>query len=102
MSSLFPSQFADTHAPPRRAREPMVPATFLRGLARRLGLAGRRDAVQAPAERRQGWEGDTQAMLAAGARLVARARRDDEPLSMAVFDVSDNGLRLVHWREQHR
>lgn len=88
MSSLFPSQFADTHAPPRRAREPMVPATFLRGLARRLGLAGRRGAVQ-PADRRKGWEGDTQAMLAAGARLVARARRDDEPLSMAVFDVSD-------------
>lgn len=89
MSSLFPSQFADTQAPSRRARDSTVPAPFFREVARWLGLARRRGADPAPPDQRKGWESHTQAMLAAGARLVTRARRDDEPLSIAVFDISD-------------
>ena len=92
MSSVFDSrlQFSPSLASaPAPARRP----NFLRSLATRLGFAhattrpkARRATAPAPG---QAPAHNMTAMLAAGETLLARARRDKLPLSIAVFDLHD-------------
>jgi len=89
MSSIFPSQFADTRAPTRSSRNKPARPNLLREVVRWLGLDRKGQPARAAAPQRKGWEQDTQAMLDRGARMVARARRDNQSLSIAVFDLND-------------
>lgn len=87
MSSVFDSQFNNT----RRASRPAPNTTsrnLFRAIARWFGLAPARRPVATPVQRK-GWDHQRDAMLAAGERMLARARRDNQPLSVAVFDLSD-------------
>lgn len=88
MSSVFNSAFPSSFAPSGQRRRAQPPSLFRR-LARWLGLAPERTVrATAPALRRN-WDQQKLAMLAAGDKMLARARSDDQPLSMAVFDLAD-------------
>lgn len=92
MSVVFnsPDQFAsrNSRSPKRAAQRRPNP---LRTIAGWLGLFTNRSAadtvVTAPVHK--DWKLEQDAMLAAGERMLQRARRDNQLLSIAVFDLSD-------------
>ena len=97
MSSVFDSRLQF----PRSLAAASVPKRhkLLQSLATRLGFASAsanthdrttaRAVAAAATPPRQGWSHNMAAMLAAGETMVARARRDKLPLSIAVFDLND-------------
>jgi GGDEF domain-containing protein len=87
MSSLFPSRFTDARAPSRPRRTAPVRPNFLRKLSSWFGRATQRATTPAP--QRKGWDDQAQAMLDAASRLATRTRRDNQPLSIVVFDLKD-------------
>lgn len=89
MSSVFNSPFANTGAPATSRRGAPVRSTLLHDVACWLGLARKRRAGAHAPVQRKGWDDARQAMLAAGAQMLARARRDNQSLTIAVFDLSD-------------
>jgi GGDEF domain-containing protein len=89
MSSIFPSQFADAGAPSRPRRTAPRDAGFLRKVSSWFGRATQRTTTPAAAPHRKDWDDQAQAMLAAASRLATRTRRDNQPLSIVVFDLKD-------------
>ena len=88
MSSVFNSAFASSFTPSGPHRRAQPPSRFRR-LARWLGLAPEKTVrAKAPAQRRD-WDQQKLEMLVAGDKLLARARTDNQPLSLAVFDLAD-------------
>lgn len=89
MSSIFPAQFADTRASSRPRRTAPLRPDFLRKLSSWFGRATQRSKVPAAAPQRKGWDDQAEAMLHAASRLATRTRRDNQPLSIVVFDLKD-------------
>lgn len=92
MSSVFDSAFASTRAPfaPPSSRRAAPPQPLLHTLAAWLGLARSDQRFRtAPAVPRKRWEQNQQAMLNAGNKMLARSRSENQPLSVAVFDLDD-------------
>jgi GGDEF domain-containing protein len=89
MSSTFTFPFASTPAP-HSARNSTVPPPLFRAVATWLGLAREQQRVRParPAKPRS-WEQYKQAMLGAGDKMLARSRSENQPLSVAVFDLND-------------
>jgi hypothetical protein len=89
MSSVFNSPYVSTRAPLSSSRSTAVRPSLLRAVATWLGLAREERARVAPPVERKSWEQHKQAMLAAGGKMLARSRSDNQPLSVAVFDLDD-------------
>ena len=89
MSSVFNPAFASTFAPSSSSRSSAARPTVLRTLASWLGLARKQRVRKAPAVQRKSWEQHKQSMLVAGEQMLARSRSENQPLSVAVFDLDD-------------
>jgi GGDEF domain-containing protein len=89
MSSVFPSSFTGTRAVSASRRRTPVRWDVLNHVARWLGLAATRRASAASSVPAKSWEWHKGAMLAAGDELLERARLENQPVSVAVFALSD-------------
>ena len=91
MSSVIDSAFVSTRAssPSRRRNAPRP--SFLIAVAGWLGLARqqRQQARPAAQVQRKSWTQHEQALLNAGDKMLARTRSENQPLSLAVFDLAD-------------
>ena len=89
MSSTFNLAFVSTLAPAATSSPSAFRAPLLRAIVGWLGLVREQyPSVAAPVQRKS-WEQQQRSMLVAGDQMLARSRSDNQPISVAVFDLDD-------------
>lgn len=89
MSSTFNSAFGSTLAPATTPRPSAIRPPLFRAITAWLRLLREQPPPVAAPVQRKSWEQQQRSMLVAGDKMLARSRSENQPISVAVFDLDD-------------